>query len=148
MFDCVLYAVFRWDTSCVQELQTGRHAGVEEKAGGDEDCCWGTRLLCQVPHQWESQCFQYLLILCWIKPLLVHSSLCPGNTRHISHLSLSAADGPSAERQQLQTTHSASVSHPLPVSQGPGQVQEVRANTKHMLVTMQTFQAGSITILT
>lgn len=37
-----------------------------------------------------------------------------------------AVDGSSAERQQLQTTHSASIPHSLPVPQGSGQVQEVR----------------------
>lgn len=42
----------------------------------------------------------------------------------------SAADGPAAQWQQLQTAHSAAVSHPLPVPEGSSQVQKVSAVTR------------------
>lgn len=41
----------------------------------------------------------------------------------------STADGPAAQRQQLQTAHSAAVPHPLPVPEGSSQVQKVSAVT-------------------
>lgn len=40
--------------------------------------------------------------------------------------SSSPADGLAAQRQQLQAAHSPAVPHPLPVPEGPGQVQKVK----------------------
>lgn len=39
--------------------------------------------------------------------------------------SSSPADGPAAQRQQLQAAHPPAVPHPLPVPEGSGQVQKV-----------------------
>lgn len=54
-FIFLLCTVLRWNLGSVQELQVGRHAGLQEKARGAESVGRRTCLLCQVFNEREGE---------------------------------------------------------------------------------------------